>query len=92
MSDQATIMEKARTDDPENAEIPEGTSIADVSAETLIRYARDSHLWRNGLSCINPTAEFCETVGRIILQKLETTPLRDELGVSNLIILTVNKS
>jgi hypothetical protein len=70
----------------------EPLKIDDVPAEELVRIARDNHVWLNAFSCIRPSPEFLQSIGQIVLDKLEVTDLRDGLGISPMVILTVNKS
>jgi hypothetical protein len=60
--------------------------------EEQIKIARTNHLWLNGFSCINPTDEFLISIGRAVLNALKTTRYLDELGISRMTIMTVNKS
>lgn len=57
-----------------------------------VAIARDQHMWLNGFSCINPTPEFCQQVGRELIRIVEASEYRDGLGISKLTILTVNRS
>jgi len=69
-----------------------GKSISLYTKDELLNEAENNHIWLNGFSCINPTPEFLQDIGRMILQKLDNTKMRDFLGISNEIILTINKS
>lgn len=62
------------------------------TAKELCDIADDNHIWLNAFSCISPTPAFEQEVGRMILQKLRETELRDYFGISHEIILTINKS
>jgi hypothetical protein len=33
-------------------------------------YAIKNHIWLNAVSCINPTKEYCEQLGRAVLEML----------------------
>jgi hypothetical protein len=63
-----------------------------LPAERQVDIANGGHMWLNGFSCIRPTDEFLIGIGRAILANLEQTKYRDGLGISKMIILTVNKS
>jgi len=69
-----------------------GKSIALYTKDELLNEADANHIWLNGFSCIEPTDEFLKDVGRMILQKLKHTEMRDFMGISNEIILTINMS
>lgn len=70
----------------------EKKSIKDYTDKELVEIANDNHIWLNAFKCINPTPEFKQKVGEMILDKLSRTDMRDSLGISKMIILTVNKS
>lgn len=36
----------------------------------VFKKATENHLWLNAFACINPTPEYCEQIGRIIIEKL----------------------
>jgi len=69
-----------------------GKSIDDYSPEELVEEARGNHIWLNAFMCVRPTDDFKKDIGDMILKKLEYTDMRDSLGISKMIILTVNKS
>ena len=66
--------------------------ISDYTDSELVQMANDNHIWLNAFACINPTQGFLADVGRMILEKLESTDMADQWGISPKIILTVNKS
>jgi hypothetical protein len=69
-----------------------GKSIKDFTDAELVKMASDNHIWLNGFNCIRPTTEFKTDLADMILRKLNETEMRDHLGISNMIILTINKS
>ena len=69
-----------------------GKSIDKFTAEELIVKANQNHIWLNAFDCINPSPQFLQSIGNLILQKLHTTDMSDSLGISPTIILTINKS
>ena len=69
-----------------------GKSIKDFKPEELVEEAKGNHLWLNAFKCIQPTEEFKAQIGGIILEKLNETDMRDSLGISRMIIMTINKS
>ena len=34
----------------------------------ILQSVEDNHIWLNALQCINPTDEFCQTVGREVIR------------------------
>ena len=69
-----------------------GKSIALFTDAELVKMASDNHIWLNAFSCINPRPEFLQEVGRMIVDMLNTTEMSDHMGISPMIILTINKS
>jgi hypothetical protein len=69
-----------------------GKSIVDYSDKELRNEAEANHIWLNAFKCINPSPEFKQEIGEMILAKLDHTDMRDHLGISKMIILTINKS
>lgn len=69
-----------------------GKSINLYTKDELLQIADDNHIWLNGFQCINPTDAFLKEVGKMIINKLDHTNMRDFLGISHEIILTINKS
>jgi hypothetical protein len=69
-----------------------GKSIDKFTAEELVKRANENHIWINAFDCINPSPQFLQNIGSLILQKLHTTDMSDSLGISPTIILVINKS
>lgn len=69
-----------------------GKSIVLYTDAELVELARSNHIWLNAFSCIRPTPQFCQELGASILAKLNESEMRDDLGISKMIILTINKS
>lgn len=53
--------------------IIEGNLMKITTTEDVIKSVEDNHIWLNAFQCSNPTPEFCEEIGRMILQKLSST-------------------
>jgi hypothetical protein len=73
---------------------PDGTPLTDEEFR-----AEASHVWLNGFSCINPTAEFAEAVGRDVIRAVMESPLRtapitegSTAGMSRAAVLWFNAS
>jgi len=69
-----------------------GKSIRLFTKDELFNLAEANHIWLNGFACINPTDEFLKDIGKMVIDKLNASEMRDFLGISKEIILTVNKS
>lgn len=69
-----------------------GKSIALFTNKELVARAKGNHTWLNGFSCINPSKEFCEEVGRMIIQQVMHSDMRDQWGISRMEIFTINAS
>lgn len=69
-----------------------GKSIRLYTKDELLDLANKNRIWLNGFSCINPSDELLKDVGRMVLTKLQHSNMRDFLGISKEIILTVNMS
>ena len=69
-----------------------GKSIRLYTKDEVLDEADSNHIWLNAFSCIHPTPAFAQDLGMSILHKLSETKMRDFLGISNEIILTINKS
>jgi hypothetical protein len=67
-------------------------SITEFTPAELVEKAQDNHVWLNGFDCIRPTDEFKILVADQILAMLEKTDMTDSMGISPMIILTINKS
>jgi hypothetical protein len=67
-------------------------SISDFSSAALRKRAEGNHIWLNGFSCIRPSKEFCEEVGRMVIQKVMQSDMRDHMGISRMEIFTINAS
>jgi hypothetical protein len=42
-----------------------------TTAQDVLRAVQSNHIWLNAMQCYNPTAEFCEQLGRDILAMLQ---------------------
>jgi hypothetical protein len=40
-------------------------------AQKAFEMAESNHIWLNAFSCINPSKEFCENLGRTIIEKIK---------------------
>ena len=69
-----------------------GKSISSFTAEELVKKAEGHHIWLNAFDCINPTAKFKLSIADQILEMLDRTEMSDHIGISPMIILTINKS
>ena len=54
------------------------------SQQRVLDMADANHIWLSAFGCINPSAEFCEGLGRQVLQMLtqddNLIPVRGEVG------------
>jgi hypothetical protein len=66
--------------------------ITDYTDAELVVEAKANHIWLNAFSCIRPSDEFLIDVGRSVLRMLEDSEMGDSFGISQMVILTVNKS
>jgi hypothetical protein len=69
-----------------------GKSIRLFTKDELLDMADDNHIWLDGFECINPSVRLAQALGFRVLKMLEQSEMRDFLGISKEIILTVNKS
>jgi len=69
-----------------------GKSISSFTPEELVKKAEANHIWLNAFDCINPTTEFKIGLANTILEMLDITDMSDHIGISPMIILTINKS
>lgn len=67
-------------------------SIKDYTDEEIAAEAKGNHIWLNAFACIRPTDEFLAEVGRDVLRMLASSEMRDSWGVSQMVVLSVNKS
>jgi hypothetical protein len=64
---------------------------------TALAAVRSNHIWLNAFSCIRPTDEFCASLGRQILEMLDsehtTIPSEHRLvGTERSLVIRINKS
>ena len=69
-----------------------GKSIELYTKEELLNEAEDNHIWLSAFACINPTKEYAQELGMSILHRLSQTEMRDSMGISHMMIFTINKS
>lgn len=46
-------------------------NLTDSQCREIAAMAETNHIWLNAFSCIKPTPEFCESVGRTVLAWLD---------------------
>ena len=69
-----------------------GRNISDYSDAEIRKEVDENHIWLNAFRCIRPTDEFLAEIGRLVLQKLHDSDMRDGLGISPTVIIRFNKS
>lgn len=76
-----------------NLTFPRGES--DLTADDKVAFAESNHIWVNAMSCVTPTDDLYRSVGKMIIDKLNESPIHGEaLGVKigKVLYVRLNKS